>query len=184
MSSGRRAGKKKKRKQCLYKPGFVYRNVLRLSLSFIYSAGHPTALASYPPSHRSSGGLPSNDGIRGLAAPRWHSPVIAHRLVVSCTTFSPLPHARRGGCFLLPTLTVAGNFHFQKWGALCCPDFPLAHLVCASDRTEALFPGAKLQIYCECGTFIPNLCRPTPFPEPKTAYLFARLLGYSPVGAT
>ena len=35
-----------------------------------------------------------NDGIRELAAPSWHSPMITHRLVVSYTTFSPLPPRR------------------------------------------------------------------------------------------
>ncbi len=38
-----------------------------------------------------SSGQPSNDGIRELAASRRHSPMITHRLVVSYTTFSPLP---------------------------------------------------------------------------------------------
>lgn len=47
--------------------------------------------AFYPPSLKISGGQPSNDGIRELAASRWHSPMITHRLVVSYTTFSPLP---------------------------------------------------------------------------------------------
>ena len=31
----------------------------------------------------------------------------------------------RGGHSLLPSPTVTNSFHFQKWGALCCPDFPL-----------------------------------------------------------
>lgn len=37
-----------------------------------------------------SDGQPSNDGIRELAAPRRYNPMIAHRLVVSYTAFSPL----------------------------------------------------------------------------------------------
>ena len=61
-------------------------------LSFIYSVSHPTALAFYPPPSHRSDGTPSNDGIHELAAPRWHSPMITHRLVVSYTTFSPLPY--------------------------------------------------------------------------------------------
>ena len=52
--------------------------------------------------------------------------MITHRLVVSYTTFSPLPHTRRGGCFLLPTPAVADSFYFRKWSVLCRPDFPLA----------------------------------------------------------
>ena len=38
-----------------------------------------------------SGGQPSADGLHELAASRRHSPQIALRLVVSYTTFSPLP---------------------------------------------------------------------------------------------
>ena len=44
-----------------------------------------------------------------------------------------------GGCFLLPSSAVANSFHFQKWSALCCPDFPLATIV-ASGRAGTLFP--------------------------------------------
>ena len=69
-----------KRKQSPCKPGPV---PLAGCLSFIYSAGYPTALAS--------DGQPSADGIRELAASRWNSPTITRRLVVSYTTFSPLP---------------------------------------------------------------------------------------------
>ncbi len=45
--------------------------------------------------------------------------------------FSPLPlpyplftEERRGGCFLLSLPAVTDCFYFQKWSALCCPDFP------------------------------------------------------------
>jgi len=31
-----------------------------------------------------------------------------------------------GGRSLLPAPTVTNSFYFQKWSALCCPDFPLA----------------------------------------------------------
>ena len=79
-----------KRKHCPCKPG----SVPRLSggcLSFIYDASHPAPPAFYPPSY-DSGGQPSDDGIHELAAPSRHSPMITHRLVVSYTTFSPLPN--------------------------------------------------------------------------------------------
>ena len=53
------------------------------------------ALAFYPPSRRSlagaSGGQPSVDGIHELAAPSRYSTTVTSRLVVSYTTFSPLP---------------------------------------------------------------------------------------------
>ena len=85
----------------------------------VYESPHSSSVL---PSIVESGGQPSDDGIRELAAPSRHSPMITHRLVVSYTTFSPLPY---GGYFLLPSPTVTNSFHFQKWGTLCCPDFPL-----------------------------------------------------------
>ena len=128
----------KKRKHCPYKPGFVP----RLSggcLSSIYNAGHPAPPAFYPPSYN-SGGQPSDDGIHELAAPSRHSPMITHRLVVSYTSFSPLPCTpkRQSGHSLLPAPTVTNSFHFQKWGTLCCPDFPPVPYD-TSDRPEQCF---------------------------------------------
>ena len=83
--------------------------------------------SSIPPSIvLRSDGPPSDDGIHELAASRGHSTAIARRLVVSYTTFSPLPRRERGGYFLLPSPTVTHSFYFRKWSALCCPDFPLA----------------------------------------------------------
>jgi hypothetical protein len=79
-----------------------------------------------------------------LQPPDGTAPAVTRRLVVSYTTFSPLPAptlrerlpevSGTGGYFLLPTLAVTNNFHFQKWSALCCPDFPLAPPSDASDR--------------------------------------------------
>ena len=113
-------------------------------LSFIYYASRPASPAFYPPSSLWSDGTPSNDGIHELAAPRWYSPMVAHRLVVSYTTFSPLPHTRRGGCFLLPTPAVADSFYFRKWGSLCCPDFPLLHqCVAAAEPRHCLLLKCK-----------------------------------------
>ena len=108
-------------------------------LSFIYYASRPASPAFYPPPSQWSDGTPSNDGIHELAAPRWYSPMITHRLVVSYTTFSPLPHTRRGGCFLLPTPAVADSFYFRKWGSLCCPDFPLLRLCTAATEPRHCF---------------------------------------------
>ena len=108
-------------------------------LSFIYYASRPASPAFYPPPSLWSDGTPSNDGIHELAAPRWYSPMITHRLVVSYTTFSPLPHTRRGGCFLLPTPAVADSFYFRKWGSLCCPDFPLLRLCTAATEPRHCF---------------------------------------------
>lgn len=72
------------------------------------------------------GGQPSNHGIHELATPSRHSTMVAHCLVVSYTTFSPLLIVlTMSGYFLLPTPIVANSFYFQKWSVLCCPDFPL-----------------------------------------------------------
>ena len=90
---------------------------------------HPIAQAFYPPLSQRSDGQSSNNGLRELAASRWHSPQITLWLVVSYTTFSPLPcfhlKTQQGGYFLLPTPTVTNSFYFRKWDALRCPDFPL-----------------------------------------------------------
>ena len=78
---------------------------------------------------RHSGEQPSVCGIHELTAPSRHSMTITRHLVVSYTTFSPLPcfhlKTQQGGYFLLPTPTVTNSFYFRKWDALCCPDFPL-----------------------------------------------------------
>ena len=69
--------------------------LLSRRLPFIYTAGYPTAPAFYPPSYLPEGdsdGQPSTDGLRELAASRRDSPTITRRLVVSYTTFSPLPN--------------------------------------------------------------------------------------------
>jgi len=115
----------------------LYRHYCRC-LSFIYYARHRASLAFYPPSHPfgNSDGPPSHgDGLHELASSSGNSTAIARCLVVSYTTFSPLPpqssifnlqSKKGGGCFLLPLPAVADCFYFQKWSALCRPDFPLA----------------------------------------------------------
>lgn len=115
-----------KRKQCLYKPGSVPSIRMASVIYLVHKLPHESSVL--PSIAKISGGQPSNDGLRELAASRWHSPMITHRLVVSYTTFSPLPMIilSIGGCFLLPYLVVTNNFYFQKWNALCCPDFPPA----------------------------------------------------------
>ena len=109
----------------------------------MYSNGHPLALAFYPPSH-DSGGQPSVDGIRELAASRWHSPMITHRLVVSYTTFSPLP-CRSGAvlffCFLL-LLPIASTFGS---GASCAARTFLSHPAgCQRQNRDTVFRLCKV----------------------------------------
>ena len=75
----------------------LYRHCCRC-LSFIYYARHHASLAFYPPSHPwgNSGGPPSHgDGLHELASSSRNSTTVARCLVVSYTTFSPLPLARR-----------------------------------------------------------------------------------------
>jgi len=52
-----------------------------------------------------------------------------------------------GGHSLLPYPAVANCFYFQKWGALCCPDFPpVSPCRKASGKPEQCFQAAKLLI--------------------------------------
>ena len=57
-----------------------------------------------------------------------------------------------GGYFLLPTPAVTNCFHFQKWGALCCPDFPLVPCprrgIWHQRQAEALLSTDKSTKYC------------------------------------
>ena len=127
-----------------------------LPVSAIYLLRASPHVSSVLPSIASagaeSGGQPSHgDGLHELAASRWNSPAITRRLVVSYTTFSPLPNLQLGGCFLLPYPAVANCFYFRKWSALCCPDFPPASPLQdrpAADRGST-FPTAKVSIFAE-----------------------------------
>ena len=130
----------KKRKQCPCKPSSVF--LLKIRTSVIYLVPKSPLGSSTLPStaaRRQSDEPPSICGIHELTAPRWHSLTITRQLVVSYTTFSPLPHTRRGGCFLLPTPAVADSFYFRKWGSLCCPDFPLLRLCTAATEPRHCF---------------------------------------------
>ena len=62
--------------------------------------------------------------------------------------FSPLPRTPEGGggCFLLPTPTVANSFYFRKWSVLCCPDFPPACLWHAGGRAGILLSRRKVTL--------------------------------------
>lgn len=76
----------RKRKQWSYKPGSVPTALLP-TVSVIYLLRMSPHGSSILPSAVSmlSGGQPSDDGLRELAASRWHSPPITRRLVVSYT---------------------------------------------------------------------------------------------------
>ena len=123
-----------KRKQSPCKPGPV---PLAGCLSFIYSAGYPTALAFYPPSY------PERFGRTALN--RWYTRTCslqmeqpddhppAGGLLHHLLTLTPW-----GGYFLLPDPAVTNCWHFHQWSVLCCPDFPLVPLwTPATDRGSA-----------------------------------------------
>ena len=109
-------------------------------LSFIYSVSHPTALAFYPPPSHRSDGTPSNDGIHELAAPRWYSPMITHRLVVSYTTFSPLPHTKVWRLFSSTDTCRRRQLLLSEVGFPVLPGLSSPAPMHSSDRTETLFP--------------------------------------------
>ena len=96
-----------KRKHCLRKPGSV--------LACHLSSPRVTPWLKRSTLHRKSGGQPSDDGIRELAAPSRHSPTITRRLVVSYTTFSPLLFAER---------------LFSSAGTCCHQQLPLSEVGC------------------------------------------------------
>ena len=133
------AGRKKVR-QCPNKPGSVSRPRRTGSSSFIQSASHPAAQAFYPPS---SGSRPVgqatliDDGLHELAASSQHSSAITRRLVVSYTTFSPLPvplgQAVIFFCLHLPSPTAS----IFRSGAPCAARTFLSHLT----RMPAMKPG-------------------------------------------
>lgn len=137
----------KERKQCSYKPSSVPIPSETIRAPVIYLVPESPLGSSTLPSavaRRQSDEPPSICGLHELTAPRWHSLAITRQLVVSYTTFSPLPHTRRGGCFLLPTPAVADSFYFRKWGSLCCPDFPLLHqCVAAAEPRHCLLLKCK-----------------------------------------
>ena len=116
----------KKRKQCSCKPSSVF--LLKIRTSVIYLVPKSPLGSSTLPStaaRRQSDEPPSICGIHELTAPRWHSLTITRQLVVSYTTFSPLPLRR---LFSSASPAVANSSYFQKWSILCCPDFPLLSL--------------------------------------------------------
>ena len=91
-----------------------------------------------------SDGQPSDDGIRELAAPRWNSLTITRQLVVSYTTFSPLPIFNQSMAvvffyqyLLSPIASIFGS------GAPCAARTFLSCLF-TSDRTRTLLSACKI----------------------------------------
>ena len=136
--------REKKWKQCLCKPGSVsHTPLLTYEPSAIYLLRKSPCVSSILPSTVSSKGnrtgspqtmvymnLQPPDGTARWLPIGWWS--LTH-------AFSPLPHTRHGGCFLLPTPAVADSFYFRKWGSLCCPDFPLLRTSTAATEPRHCF---------------------------------------------
>ena len=78
-------------------------------LPFIYEQRHRCSLSFYPPAWT---GRPLFvfAGLHELSTPGVHSIDITADLVGSYPTFSPLPHIKQGGSFLLHQLTLADLF--------------------------------------------------------------------------
>ena len=146
---------RKKWKQCSYKPGSVPQSPFDGWSACHLSTPWVTPRLKHSTLRRTcvSDEQPSNDGIRELAASSQHSLAITRQLVVSYTTFSPLPlwgsqdriksdrgmRNHKGGSFLLPSPIVTNSFYFRKWSALCCPDFPLAPRRCQRQSQNTVF---------------------------------------------
>ena len=84
----------KERKQCSYKPSSVPIPSETIRAPVIYLVPESPLGSSTLPStvaRRQSDEPPSICGLHELTAPRWHSLAITRQLVVSYTTFSPLP---------------------------------------------------------------------------------------------
>ena len=109
-----------KRKQSPCKPGPV---PLAGCLSFIYSAGYPTALAFYPPSWLT----PRTDSPQPMVYANLQPPDgTARRSPAGWWSLTPPSHPYPwGGYFLLPYPAVTNCWHFHQWSVLRRPDFPL-----------------------------------------------------------
>ena len=153
--------RKKKVRQYPNKPGSVSWPRRTGSSSFIQSASHPAAQAFYPPS---SGSWPVgqatliDDGIHELAASSQHSPAITRRLVVSYTTFSPLPTPMGQAvvffCLHLPSPTAS----IFRSGAPCAARTFLSHL----SWMPAMKPGHCLT-NCKSSKIYWDACNAQPF---------------------
>jgi len=125
----------KKRKQWPYKPGSVPLP-LTAAVSVIYLLRMSPHGSSILPSDVSmlSGGQPSDDGLRELAASGWHGPPITRRPVVSYTHLLTLTVVRtkclsHGGHSLLPYPAVTDSFPLRSVALCVARTFltPLVH---------------------------------------------------------
>ena len=102
-------------------PSLPHLSIIGRCLSFIYITSHLATKAFYPPLCLRLGGLPSNNGLHELAAPERHSQTITRLLVVSYTTFSPLPHITAWRLFSSTYIYCHQQLLFSEAG---CPMLP------------------------------------------------------------
>lgn len=129
-------------------------SIIAECLSFIYADSHLSAQAFYPPPHprkENLGGLPRSVVYMNLQLLDSTARTITRRLVVSYTTFSPLPllfdslFLVGGRCvtrlwrlFSSASPTVASSFYFRKQDTLTLPGLSSDLLMEASDRAGTL----------------------------------------------
>lgn len=129
----------KERKQCSYKPSSVPIPWETIRMPVIYLVPESPLGSSTLPSavaRRQSDEPPSICGLHELTAPRWHSLAITRQLVVSYTTFSPLPLRAVILFFhiqLSPTASVFGS------GTSYAARTFLSHHCWCQRQTETLF---------------------------------------------
>ena len=121
---------------------------------------------------RQSDEPPSICGLHELTAPRWHSLTITRQLVVSYTTFSPLPDTKPRRMLKAPSLRNkfrAVIFFYRHLLSPIASSFGsgmpyaartfLSHLKDASDRPEHCFRHAKVQkTFDTIARFLTFLC--------------------------
>ena len=135
----------KERKQCSYKPSSVPIPSETIRAPVIYLVPESPLGSSTLPSaaaRRQSDEPPSICGLHELTAPRWHSLTITRQLVVSYTTFSPLPSFRRAVVFFCHILLSPIASTFGSGASCAARTFLLPQRT--SGRPERCFLTAKL----------------------------------------
>ena len=134
----------KERKHCHYKPG----SVPTTSVPVIYLLRTSPYVSSVLPSIASLKNRADNPLMAMVYMNLQPPDGTARRSPAGWWSLTPPSHPYpfqdgRGGRSLLPYPAVTNCFYFQKWGVLCCPDFPLApkrH----QRQTAAVLPACKV----------------------------------------
>ncbi len=146
----------KERKQCSYKPSSVPIPSETIRVPVIYLVPESPLGSSTLPSaaaRRQSDEPPSICGLHELTAPRWHSLAITRQLVVSYTTFSPLPDTTpawirdkfRAVIFFYRHLLSPIASSFGSGMPYAARTFLSRRTKSASDRPEHCFRNTKVQ---------------------------------------